>query len=437
MSVKYYEQNNIGYVEFDLADSKVNLLSAVVIKELDKVLDDVRSKTGVDAIAFISKKDNVFIAGADISEIEKITDPKDGREKAKAGQDVFNKIEDLKVPTVAVIDGVALGGGCELALACNYRLATFNEKVRIGLPEVNLGFVPGFGGTYRLPRLVGLAESLKMILSGKPVDSAKAFRSGLVDRVVPSVELEHFIKEFIEDIKNKNIGKRKKKKGIPGFLDSSLIGQWIIFSQSRKNVLKLSKGFYPAPLRAIDVIKANLYTDRTKGLAIESKAFGELAITDISKNLVQVFYMSENFKKLTVEGADDIKPTAISKCGILGAGVMGGGIAQLLGSRDIWCRLKDINHEALASGLSAAAKVFKGAVKRRRLSKAEAEMKMGHITSSLNYSGFADSDIVIEAVVEKMEVKKKVFKELSEVTNGNTILASNTSALSVTEILCG
>ncbi|MDO8580351.1 MAG: 3-hydroxyacyl-CoA dehydrogenase NAD-binding domain-containing protein, partial [Candidatus Omnitrophota bacterium] len=356
----------------------------------------------------------------------------------KAGQDLFNKIEDLNVPTIAVIDGVALGGGCELVLACQYRLATFNDKVRIGLPEVNLGVVPGFGGTYRLPRIVGLSEGLKMILAGKPVDGQKALRLGLVDQLIFQKGMGQQIQEFVSLIdKGGTVAdkyKRKKQKGMPAFLDNTLVGNKMVFSQSRKSVLQLTKGFYPARLKAIDVISKNFYMARTPGLAIESRAFGELAVTDISKNLVKLFYLSEKYKKLSLPGIETIKPQKMERCAVLGAGIMGGGIAQLLAANDIWVRMKDINYDALAKGYKAAYKIFSQEVQKRRYTKAQADVKMAHISAGLDYAGFRRMDMVIEAVVEKMEVKKNVFKELSEMVGPNTILATNTSALSVTEM---
>ncbi len=437
MSLTLKIENNIGFIEFDQDGSKVNLLTSENVQHLSRLLEEVKAHSSLSVLIIISKKKNVFIAGADIKEIENITESTVGEAKAKTGQDVLNKLEDLKIPTIAVIDGVALGGGCELALACDYRLATFNEKIRIGLPEVNLGFIPGFGGTYRLPRLVGLTEGLKMILSGKAVNNTKALRIGLFDRLVTSKGIDEHTQTFIQDIqkgKIKNKRPRKFKKGIPGLLEESLIGQWIIFHQSRKSVLKLTKGFYPAPLKAIRTIKENFFCNRTKGLAIERKAFGKLAITDISKNCVQVFYLSEQYKKLNLPNGENITPQSIQKCGVVGAGIMGGGIAQLLSSKDVWIRLKDINYDAVAQGLKAADKIYNQAIKKRRLIKAEAKTKMAHITGTLDYSGFNNTDIVIEAVVENMEIKKKVFQELSENTSADTILATNTSALSVTEM---
>ncbi|MGE0269516.1 MAG: 3-hydroxyacyl-CoA dehydrogenase NAD-binding domain-containing protein [Candidatus Omnitrophota bacterium] len=438
MSVTFREQNGIGYIEFDQPDSKVNILNMETIGKLDQIITDLAGITVLKAVVFLSKKKNVFIAGADIKEIEKITEIQDGQNKAKTGQDLFNKIEDLKTPTIALIDGVALGGGCELALACLYRVATFNEKVSIGLPEVNLGFVPGFGGTYRLPRIVGLSEGLKLILTAKPVDAQKALKIGLVDRLFPNAGLEEHLQAFIGQVIDKKIKKKRyqppKKKGIIRLLEGFRPFHKIIFNQSRKTVMSMSKGFYPAPLKALDVVSKNFYCGRNRGLQIEREGFGDLAVTDISKNLVHVFYLMEKYKKLSLEGAEEIRPHEIRHCSVVGAGIMGGGIAQLLSSRDMWVRMKDINHEALAQGLKAASRIYYKAVQTRKLSKAQANLKMAHITTTLDYSGFKHSGIVIEAVVEKMEVKKKVFQEMSAAAHDRAVLATNTSALSVTEM---
>ncbi len=438
MSIFYHISNNIGFIEFDQKDSKVNVLTAETLREFDAALEEIKKQSSLDALVILSRKKDVFIAGADIKEIESITNPKEGRIKSQAGQDIFNKLEDFKIPTVAVIDGVALGGGCELALACQYRLSTFNEKVRIGLPEVNLGILPGFGGTYRLPRVLGLAEGLKMILTGKPIDSRKALKIGLVDKLVPQALLSESIQEFIAQIRAGKFPQdkynRRRRKPLQKILEESLIIQALTFSQAKKSVLQSTKGFYPAPLKALEVIKENYYLNRAKGLLLEAKAFGELVQTEICKNCIHVFYISEKYRKLKLEGAENISPQLIQKAAVLGAGVMGGGIAQLLSAQDMWVRLKDINYPALQKGLQSAAKIYKEAVKKSRLTKAEASRKMAHISCTLDYSGFKNTDMVIEAVVEDMTLKRKIFKELSEVTNPKTILASNTSALSVSEM---
>src|SRR3989338_41980 len=255
MSITLNINNNIAYITFDNPDSKVNVLTSDVLRKFESLLDEVKAKPDLKALVIASKKKDVFIAGADIKEIEGITEVKDGIAKSSAGQEILNKLEDLSIPTVAVIDGVALGGGCELALACRYRVATFNDKVRIGTPEVNLGFVPGFGGTYRMPRLLGLSEGLKMVVSGKPLNAEKALRVGLLDRLYSQANLEAYVLKFIEEILSGTKISRKKKKGLEGFLDQSRLGHSVIFYQTEESILKATKGFYPAPLKAMQVIQ--------------------------------------------------------------------------------------------------------------------------------------------------------------------------------------
>jgi 3-hydroxyacyl-CoA dehydrogenase/enoyl-CoA hydratase/3-hydroxybutyryl-CoA epimerase len=433
MGVYYRVEGDLGFLEFDLPDSRVNLLTGDVMKRLDAILDEIKKNGRVKAILVMSKKKDVFIAGADIKEIDGITKAPEGEEKARSGQKILDKLEDLPFPTVAVIDGVALGGGCELVLACKYRLGTFNEKLKIGLPEVNLGIIPGFGGTYRLPKLIGLSQALSIILAGKVISGKDALKVGLVDRLVPSVGLHNSARQFVDEVL-KNGLRRKKKKGMEAFLDDSPAGNLMVFSQARKNVLKQSKGFYPAPLRALEVIKKNLRLSRDRALPYEAKVFGELAITTTSKNLIQVFYLSEKFKKLLPAGGENVKPKEIHKCGVVGAGVMGGGIAQLLSYNNITVRLKDINYDAVAKGLQAASKVFQQAVKRRKLTKSVAQVKMANISGTIDDSGFKNVDAVIEAVVENLDIKKKVFQHLDTVVPPSAILCTNTSSLSVTEM---
>jgi 3-hydroxyacyl-CoA dehydrogenase/enoyl-CoA hydratase/3-hydroxybutyryl-CoA epimerase len=436
MSVFYGEDKNIGYLTFDQPDSKVNVLNGVTLMALDKLLDELTGKS-LKALIIQSNKKDIFIAGADIKEIENITEVSDGKVKAQAGQRVMDKIEDLPYPTIAVIDGAALGGGCELALACRYRVMTFNEKIRIGLPEVNLGFVPGFGGTYRLPRLVGLQQGLKLIVSATPINPTAAFKCGLVDRLYPSTGLRDRVLEFVEEIAvepKKRIFRRPAPKGFNAFLEKNSIGQSIVYSETEKTIQKMTKGVYPAPFKAVEVVRKTLNMSRVQALDIESTAFAQLAITPISKNLVKVFYMSEKYKKLTVPGAENIKPMPIVKGAVIGAGIMGGGIAQLFSDRGVWARLKDINYDAIAKGLKAAYDVYAGAMKRKKAKPYQVAARMAMISGTVDYSGFGDVDIAIEAVVENMDIKKKVFAEVSQILPSKAILASNTSSLSVTEM---
>lgn len=437
MSVNYREEASIGYITFDLPDSKVNVLSTQVLTAFEKVIDEFKNTSAIKVLVIQSAKKDIFIAGADIKEIETMTQILDAKSKAQAGQRILNKLEDLPIPTIAVIDGAALGGGCELALACTYRVATFSDKVRIGLPEVNLGFVPGFGGTYRMPRLVGLQGALKLILSGAPIDAQASLKMGLVDALYPQTGLADRVREFALAAgasPRKRIVKKITKKGFDAFLDNNPFGQDIVFGKSREGVLKATKGFYPAPLKALEVIKKTVGLKRAYALDIESSAFAELAVTPISKNLVKVFYMSEKFKKLSIPGMENIKAMPVKKGAVIGAGIMGGGIAQLLSNRGVWVRIKDINYDAVAKGLKAAYDVYAAAMKRRKLKPADLNIKMSMISGTLDYSGFKDADIVIEAVVENMDIKKKVFAEIGNQVHAQTILATNTSSLSVTQM---
>lgn len=435
-SLNYRVEREIGIIEFDRPDSKVNLLDSPTMFRIDEILENIQKNPPLKAVWIVSKKPDVFIAGADIKEIEEITQPQQGEQKSRAGQEIFNRLEDLKIPTIAVIDGVALGGGCELALACHYRVATFNDKVRIGLPEVNLGIIPGFGGTHRLPRLIGLAQALKMILAGKIISGKEAFKIGLVDRLFPRNGLEASLVKFVEEFRSNDPYQisRRRKKMTQRFLEDTILGRVILFRQAQKTVIQTTKGFYPAPLVALKTIRRTCFLRRPRALALEAQAFGQLAVTEISKNLVKVFYLTEKYKKLTVPGTESICPKRIQKCAVLGAGVMGGGIAQLLSSQGIWVRLKDIHYEAMAKGFQVAKRLFDQAVQKRRLQKHQAHEQMSRITGTLDYSGFKSADMVIEAVLENMEIKKKVFRELSEVVSAETILCTNTSALSVTQM---
>ena len=425
-------QGKIAILEFDQPDSKVNVLNTGSMQELSRAIDELSTKSEVKALIITSKKQRIFIAGADIKEIEHIDSIEKAREKVDSGKDILNRLHDLDLVTVAAINGVCLGGGLELAIACKYRVASFDDNVKIGLPEVRLGILPGWGGTQRLPRLIGLNRGLTMILSGKIISGKDALRYGLVDRLFSEITLINDVIKFVHGLLEHkvHVKRRKKKKLVQKFLEDTPLGRTIVFSQARKNILKRTKGFYPAPLKILDVIKRTYALDIKKGFLIESKVFSELAITDVSKNLIKVFYLKEEFKKFPWVGKD-IKPLTINKCGVVGAGVMGGGIAQLLSYRDIPTRIKDINYDALKQALKTASGIFKYSIKKRRLKKQHVKYKLRLISPTLTYRGFENTDIIIETVAENLEIKKKVFKELSQIASSRTIFVSNTSSLPV------
>ncbi|MEQ1664763.1 MAG: 3-hydroxyacyl-CoA dehydrogenase NAD-binding domain-containing protein, partial [Bdellovibrionales bacterium] len=434
------KSNDIGLVEFDLVGEKVNKLSTPVMKRFSEVVEEIKT-SGVKACVIISRKNKIFIAGADVEEIKNIT-TKDGFRKAVEQAHTFlNAFEDLPVVTIAAINGACMGGGCELVLCCDYRLASDDSSTRIGLPEIKLGIIPGFGGCIRLPRVIGLQAALDIILAGKSVDSKKALKIGLVDESVPAAILEKRAFEFAEEILKKGAKKRLKKFSPSGALNSfleSFAGLGVVFSQAQKAVKKETKGFYPAPLKALEVIKKTYgMSNRASAQNIETLGFVDVAVTDISKNLINLFFMTEAIKKQN--GVDDanVKPIEVKHLSVLGAGVMGGGIGFVSADKGIVTRMKDISNEGISIGLRAANAIWQRQAEKRRLTPFELKQRSSLLSGGLDYSGFMQADVVVEAIVEDMNVKKKVIAETAAHCNPNCIIATNTSSLSVTEMAKG
>lgn len=430
------EEEGIHILELDEPGTDVNVLTTANLTELKGLLRDLSTRTDVKALLIVSAKPRIFVAGADIKEIQGISNEREAYEKAEQGKEVFQLLENLKYPTITVINGACLGGGLELALSTRFRVASIADQVKIGLPEVNLGILPGFGGSIRLPRLVGLVKGLPLILAGKIMSAQDALRNGVIDRLFPDASLRQdairFAYEMIS-IGASSLRSKKKKKPDTWFLEDTKIGRSIVFKTARKDVYKKTKGFYPAPLEIISLIEKTYGADSAQSFQEESKAFQKLGATLISKNLIKLFFLTEKYKKLAWTPAK-IPAWNVRKCGVVGAGVMGGGIAQRVSAKDIPVRVKDINEKALSGALKEAKSIYDGALKRRRIKKHELEYKMGLISVGLTLQGFKNCDIVIEAVVEDIGIKKKVFAELSEVVSESAILASNTSSLPVTQM---
>jgi 3-hydroxyacyl-CoA dehydrogenase/enoyl-CoA hydratase/3-hydroxybutyryl-CoA epimerase len=435
--IKLSVENQIARLVFDFPNEKFNKLSTPVMQSLNQAIDWMQANaSSIKACVITSAKDGIFIVGADIDEIKNITDAAQGEKGAAAGQAIFSKLEKLPFPVVCVINGACMGGGTELSLACHYRLATDSPKTKIGLPEVMLGIVPGFGGTQRLPRLIGLQRSLPLILSGKTLDGVRAYKSAIVDKVIPTSFYERYVDEFVNELlagKGKKYIERRKVKGLVNVLLES-IGKGLIYSQAKKSVLKETKGHYPAPLRALQSVKEGFSKSLDDGLKVEAKYLGEMIATPISKNLIRIFRLTEDIKKNTGVSDKNISTPHIRYSGVLGAGVMGGGIAYLFSDNNVEVRLKDINHQAIGLGLDASRKLYDRKLRQRRITKRELSRKMAYITGSLNYEGFGRCDVVVEAIVENMDIKKKVIAELSGYVKDECIVASNTSSLSITEM---
>ncbi len=428
----------IAVVTFDSQETRLNVFTSLFMEALDELIHVLVNLDGVKAAVFRSGKPEGFIAGANVDEIAQISTAEEATEKSRTGQLIFQKIADLPFPTIAAVNGHCMGGGTEFILACDYRLAA-RESASIGFPEVRLGLFPGWGGTQRLPRLISLQTALDMILTGKAYSADRALKAGLIDKSVPDTMLDQYATNFAIRIiakggKKIRSARKKKQRGFTNLLlEKNPYGRSFIWRKARENVQKKTGGHYPAPMKAIEVIKKGLGTTLDEGLHIEAREFGKLFTTPEHKNLLHVYQLNERPKKRSGI-RDDVEPGEISKIGVLGAGVMGGGIAQLFAYHDFPIRLKDIDHGRVAEGLRYAESVFNEAVRRHKVSPLEKERKFEQISGTVHYDGFQKIDLVIEAVPENMTVKQQVLQETEEFLPENSIFASNTSALSISEI---
>lgn len=431
------DTDQVGWLVFDQPDSSVNVLGTPTMEQLDRLLSEAESRIATGKLVTIvvrSGKPGSFIAGADVREIQALHNAREARDKAHQGQRIFHRLEMLRVPTVAVIDGVCLGGGTELVLACDFRIATDRGSTMIGLPETRLGILPGFGGSVRLPRLIGIQNALDIILPGKSVSSGRARRIGLVDRVIPYQRLDKAVAEVLRAVRFENFQRPARKvSASTRLLEGTPFGRKALFSIARRRTLAETKGNYPAPVRAIEVIRKTYGMQLDRALDVEAEALGELAVSPESKNLVRVFLLQQGARKAVP--ADQLRSgREIKKVAVLGAGVMGGAIAEVVAARDVPVLMKDISQEALDAGLHHASDLLQKAARKRVFTPEEASLKFALIQGSLEYDGIADSDLVIEAVIERMPVKQQVLRETEELIGNRTVFATNTSSLSVTEL---
>ncbi len=433
----HVDGKGVAWITFDDAERKVNVLTEQILTRLGEHLVEVRNlalQSKVHVVVLWSGKSG-FFAGADLAVIEAIEDPAEAAEGSRFGQRVFRSLREVGVPTVAAIHGICLGGGLELGLACSRRVASDAPSTKMGLPEVLLGILPAWGGTTRLPRLVGIQAALDLLLSGRQVSSSAARRMGLVDEVVPAELFREKVTAFAAAAAaSPNRRSSARRPLLKRLMDDTGLGRRVVLSVAKKKVIAQTGGHYPAPLKILEVVGQSASKRFGKALEIEARAAGELVVTSVSKNLIHVFHLREEARKRTGVDDESVEPGPVEYLAVLGAGVMGGGIAQLAAFRGIHVRMKDINQEAIASGLEHAQKLFTGLVKRRKLRRREADQRMTLISGGLRYDGFARQDLVIEAVVEKMDIKRIVLRETEDAVRSGCILATNTSSLSVDEM---
>lgn len=415
-------------VEFDHRDRPVNTFTPHALAQLSDVIAQVeRQEIKPVGVIFRSAKVDAFIAGADLFAMRDM-DEADVEAFLELGQSVFERIAKLSIPTVAAINGLTLGGGMELALACDYRIAADRGSINLGLPEIKLGIIPGWGGTVRLPRLIGLRRALPMLLGGKIVSPRKAKSLGVVDEVVRP--------ESLHAAAHRMVRKRPTRQQ-PGFVDRFLASnpmllKWVC-KAARKQAAAMTLGNYPASDKLIDTIEISLRKGVEAGLRAERESVLILSRTHASRNLMRLFFLKQESKRAVKEKIH-AQPKPVAHAAVVGGGAMGAGIVHALVRAQVPVRLVDLNEQAISAALGRIRKLLDGDVKSKRLSKLEANCAMRRVSPTTSLTGLSLADIVIEAVAEKIEVKKELFAQLESAVRHDCVLASNTSSLSITEI---
>ena len=436
-----------GQITFDDSRRVHNVLTEEVLLDLEQAVAQAREAAEegrLRALLVTSAKPGSFVAGADVGAITAIAAARDrerGIEISRRVQALFGRIADLPVPAIAAIQGICLGGGTEIALACHYRVSDDGDGTRIGLPEVQLGILPGWGGTTRLPRLVGLRAALDLLLTGRPARVPKAKRIGLVDHVFPRHQFRQHCLDFARAVADRGgrgrhtrgASRGRRRRGVAArLLDGTAPGRWLVLRMARRRILKLTGGRYPAPLRILTVARRGLRAGPAAGFDAEAEAIGDLIASPVCRHLLGLFGWREAARK--GPWSDGGRDTGVKRIAVVGAGQLGAGIAQVAAYNDLPVRMKDVRHEAVAAGLSYARSVFDGAVKRRKLRRRDAMRKMAMISGGLDYSGVALAGLVVEAVVERMDVKQAVLREVEAVVSPGAVIVTNTSSLSIDEM---
>ncbi len=421
-------EDGILVVTLDVPGEKVNTLSTGLMDEFRNLLAGLERRSELRGVVLRSGKPDSFVAGADIEDFLDIRSELEAETLSRGAQELLDRLERLPVPVVAAVHGACLGGGLELALACRYRVASDDPKTVLGLPEVMLGLVPGAGGTQRLPRLVGLRTALDVTLTGRSLKARRALAAGLVDEVVPAAILESVARSAALGLAEGTLQPRRRGIGLAERVLAPLI-----FRKARASVLAKSGGHYPAPLQALDVIRRGTRASLADGLKMESEAFGVLAVSSPSRALVSVFFATQEIKK-HAGYPEGIQAKDVRKVGVLGAGFMGAGIAAAAAEAGVLARVKDTSDDAVAKGLRQVRGNLEERKKRGSLTSRDVAKRMDRISGSVDLSGFRRCDLVIEAVLEDVDLKRRVVAEAEDVIPDDCVFASNTSSLPIAEI---
>jgi len=429
------QREDILIIWIDVPGEPVNTLGPSMVGEFDAVFGEVEKNKDIKGIVIASAKPTGFIAGADVGQFANFKSAHDASQVSAMGQELLNRLEKLSTPSVAAIHGACLGGGLETTLACRYRVATNDPSTVLALPEVQLGVIPGMGGTQRLPQLIGLQAALDMILSGRNIRAAKALKMGLIDEMVhPSI----LVDIAVDRARALSAGKLKPTRRSSGASDILLagnpIGRSVVFRKARESVIEKTHGHYPAPLAALEAIRAGYDRGFKSGLNREATLFGELAVGDVSRQLVYLFFARNGTRKDPGVAGEAPSPREVRKLGVLGAGFMGAGIASIAVQEGTLVRLKDTEPTRVAAGLRAVRDVLMERLIRRQITRLQFEDMLVMVGGTTDYSGFASADIVIEAVFEDLKVKQTVLREAEVMLDPDAVYASNTSTIPIGRI---
>ena len=414
----------------------MNVLNQQVMQEFFDITEDIKHNADIKAVIFISAKPDCFIAGADIHMLQQTQTAAEATDIVHRAHTLLQSISHSKKPFIAAINGVCLGAGYELSLACHYRIATNNTTTKIGLPEVMLGLLPGATGTTILSRLISLPAALDLMLTGKQLNAKRALRLGMIDEIAPySILLDAAKKAAKHIIRH---GNKKNKKTIVQRITKKMMS-WPVLShyiiyQAKKQVLKKTQGLYPAPLAILDVVAHGLHKPLKTALQYEAKRFGELAMTPQAKQLIHLYFATTQLKKDTFT-TTNITPNTIDRVGIIGGGLMGAGIATVsIDKANVSVRIKDIHDTGLLYVHRHVQQYYNARVKRNILSLEHAKRKINHLSSGKDDQGFSQCDLVIEAVFEDINSKHKILNDIEALNNENIIFASNTSSIPISTI---
>jgi 3-hydroxyacyl-CoA dehydrogenase / enoyl-CoA hydratase / 3-hydroxybutyryl-CoA epimerase len=427
-------KEGIAVIVIDCPESKVNKVSSGLLEEVAANLDIIDRDRNIKGMVIVSGKEDNFVVGADIDELKSMRTTEEVVAYITKGHTILNRLENMKIPVVACINGNCLGGGLELALACNFRLAVNAPQTSLGQPEVQLGLLPAAGGTQRLPRLIGLTAALPLLLAARNLRARQAKKAGLVDELIPPYGAkETAVKKALELVR-KGVGKRKRRHSFVSFLlETNPAGRAVVFARARKLIARQTYGCYPAPYAVIDAVECGQKHGKAAGLEKEIELLGKLVVSSQAKALMSIFTGMSALK----HNPHKSLARKVGKMAVVGTGLMGQGIAAVSTAVSDTILMKDISLDTVARGMKEIWKGLEKKAKSGAIVPFDRDVQYGKIVPSDNYSLFKNTDLVVEAVFEDLALKRSVLADVEDATDERTIFASNTSAIPIANIAEG